>query len=84
MNQSNINPSRKALKQQLLTQQISVFQHLSTMVRNLSERIIGQDLSLTERRLMQQELASLKRVTQSTRSRLKTSHRSSRTRHDSS
>lgn len=75
--------TRKALQQQLLTQQITLFQHFSTILRGLSERIIGQDLSLSERRLMQRELATLKKATQSARSHLKTSLKSPRTRSDS-
>lgn len=88
MNHSLDNQSRKDCKQQLLSQQITLFQHLSMILCTLSERILDQDLSRTERRMMQQELASLKKASQSARSRLNTSrrslHRSSHPRHDSS
>lgn len=79
-----MNQSRKALQQQLRTQQITLFQHFSTILRGLSERIIGQDLSLLERRLMQRELAALKKAAQSARSQLKPSLRSPHKGSDSS
>ena len=78
------NQSRKSLQQQLLTQQITLFQHFSTILRSLAERILSHNLSLSERRLMQQELATLKKASQSARARLKTSLRSSPTHSDSS